>query len=224
MASHARHARRSAPGRPAALSRGLVRAGLTVSAGAAFVAGGAGAASAAAMPVQPPRAVLGNTDVGAGLRGADIGLQKGAEGVFNTMRQLQANPFAETSADPLDNSVNTQVADFKPVSTAPLMEPLTTRGGLIQNLASVGPLAQLSKDVVQPPAPAPGPGAAPAHGAGAAKKTPPPPLVPVAAPAKSAPAKSAPAKGAAEAGPLGLPLGGLPGPLSSLAAPPQAGR
>lgn len=206
MASHARHARRSAPGRPSPLSRGLVRAGLTVSAGAAFVAGGAGAASADGMPVQPPRAVLGNTDVGAGLRGADIGLQKGAEGVFNTMRHLQANPFAETSADPLDNSVNTQVADFKPVSTAPLVEPLTTRGGLIQNLASVGPLAQLSKDVVQPKGPAAGSGA----GSGAVK-TPPPPL---------APAKVAPAK----AGPLGLPLGGLPAPLSSLAAPPQAGR
>ncbi|WP_159395287.1 hypothetical protein [Streptomyces albireticuli] len=220
MASHARHARRSAPGRPSALSRGLVRAGLTVSAGAAFVAGGAGAASA--VPVQPPRAVLGDLDVGAGLRGADIGLQKGAEGVFNTMRHLQANPFAETSADPLDNSVNTQVADFKPVSTAPLVEPLTTRGGLIQNLASVGPLAQLSKDVVQPPAPG---------------GTPPPPLGPAkGAPAKGAPGKAAPGKGAhakgapakgadpAKAGPLGLPIGGLPGPLSSLAAPPQAGR
>ncbi|MYW33268.1 hypothetical protein, partial [Streptomyces sp. SID2119] len=55
---------------------------------------------------------------------------------------LQLHPLAKTGVDPLDNAVGTQVADFQPVSTAILTDPLTS-GGAIADLPVVGQVTQL---------------------------------------------------------------------------------
>ncbi len=55
--------------------------------------------------------------------------------------ELQLHPLAKTGVDPLDNAVGTQVADFQPVSTAVLTDPLTS-GGAISDLPVVGAVTQ----------------------------------------------------------------------------------
>lgn len=54
---------------------------------------------------------------------------------------LRLDPLAGTGADPLDNAVGTQLADFEPVSTAAVTDPLTS-GGALKDLPLVGPVAQ----------------------------------------------------------------------------------
>lgn len=44
--------------------------------------------------------------------------------------------------DPLDNAVGTQIADFKPLSTAVVTDSITQGGGL-QDLPLVGPVTKL---------------------------------------------------------------------------------
>lgn len=123
MAHHAeRQAARHAAPRISSASRVLLRAGLTVSvAGAAL---GFGGAPAGAAPGAAPAAPAG--DVGAPTAGREVtdGLARAAVGVLAPARDLRPNPLAGTGTDPLDNSVGTQVADFKPVSTAVVTEPL----------------------------------------------------------------------------------------------------
>ncbi|MEV6674829.1 hypothetical protein [Streptomyces sp. NPDC051162] len=136
MASHARHARSSRSSH----SRGLVRVGLTVSAGAAIVAGGAGAANAA--PSAGPRAELGVTSIDAATAGADTALGTSAEGALRSLEALKLNPLAGTGSDPFANAVGTQVADFEPVSTSTLTEPLTN-GGALQDLGLLDQAAAL---------------------------------------------------------------------------------
>ncbi|MGY1437990.1 hypothetical protein [Streptomyces reniochalinae] len=58
---------------------------------------------------------------------------------LETVNDLQINPLANTGTDPLDNSVGTQVADFKPVSTAAVTGPLA-RGASLGELPLVGPV------------------------------------------------------------------------------------
>ncbi|MDX2727529.1 MULTISPECIES: hypothetical protein [Streptomyces] len=115
--------------------RALLRAGLTVTAvGAALGAGGA-AAQAAPLPVAPAS-------------GADSSLDAvgGATGAFghavSPLTQLQLDPLANTGVDPLANGVGTQVADFKPVSTGVVTDPLTS-GGALKDLPVVGQVAGL---------------------------------------------------------------------------------
>ncbi|MFH8515053.1 hypothetical protein ACH4CE_08010 [Streptomyces gelaticus] len=118
--------------------RALLRAGLTVTAvGAAIGAGGA-AAQAAPLPHVP---VVG-ADTGLGEAGeAAGGALTGALGHslgngIAPVTHLQLDPLAGTGTDPLDNAVGTQVADFKPLSTAAVTDPLTS-GGALKDLPSV---------------------------------------------------------------------------------------
>ncbi|MEV6792464.1 hypothetical protein AB0M87_10765 [Streptomyces sp. NPDC051320] len=113
----------------------LLRVGLTVSvAGAALGMGGA-AAQAAAPPVPAagvPTAALG--DLGSSP------VQKLTEAVTDSTApatQLQLDPLANTGVDPLDNAVGTQIADFKPVSTAQVTSPVT-KGASLKDLLAGG--------------------------------------------------------------------------------------
>ncbi|MGW6902700.1 hypothetical protein [Streptomyces sp. NBC_01727] len=115
--------------------RALLRAGLTVTAvGAALGAGGA-AAQAAPLPVAPAS-------------GADSSLEAvgGATGALghavSPLTQLQLDPLANTGVDPLANGVGTQVADFKPLSTGVVTDPLTS-GGALKDLPVVGQVTGL---------------------------------------------------------------------------------
>ncbi|MFE7109581.1 hypothetical protein ACFU98_19180 [Streptomyces sp. NPDC057575] len=123
--------------------RALLRAGLTVTAvGAALGAGGA-AAQAAPLPHVP----VAGADTGLGAAGeAAKGAVTGALGHslsngIAPVTHLRLDPLAGTGTDPLDNVVGTQVADFKPLSTAAVTDPLTS-GGALKDLPLAGPLAQ----------------------------------------------------------------------------------
>ncbi|MGW2087517.1 hypothetical protein [Streptomyces sp. NPDC001880] len=123
--------------------RALLRAGLTVTAvGAALGAGGA-AAQAAPLPHVP---VVG-ADTGLGEAGEVAGgAVTGAlgdslgNGIAPVTHQ-RLDPLAGTGMDPLDNAVGTQVADFKPLSTTVVTDPLTS-GGALKDLPLAGPVAQ----------------------------------------------------------------------------------
>ncbi|RLU90353.1 hypothetical protein CTZ27_20640 [Streptomyces griseocarneus] len=104
--------------------------GLTVSAGAAIVAGGAGAANASTIKPLAPRAELGVTSLDAGLQGADTALGAGTEGALMALTPMKLNPLAGTGSDPFDNSVATQVGQLEPVSTAPVTQPLSSGASL----------------------------------------------------------------------------------------------
>ncbi|MGW1073568.1 hypothetical protein [Streptomyces sp. NPDC002537] len=114
--------------------------GLTVSAGAAIVASGAGAANAAAL--KGPQAKLGVTSLDAALAGTDTALGASTQGALGALEALKLNPLAGTGSDPFDNAVGTQVADLEPVSTSALTDPLTN-GGALQDLAVLDQLGQL---------------------------------------------------------------------------------
>ncbi|QEV19827.1 hypothetical protein [Streptomyces alboniger] len=116
-------------------SRALLRAGLALTvAGAAL---GAGSASAAAVPTP-----LGDVD-GASAVQALVGAARSATaGGLNPARTLQLDPLANTSVDPLNNSLGTQVADFKPLTTAVATGPLA-RGASLDDLPVVGPATGL---------------------------------------------------------------------------------
>ncbi|MEU9624058.1 hypothetical protein ACIO8F_02975 [Streptomyces sp. NPDC087228] len=122
--------------------RALLRAGLTVTAvGAALGAGGA-AAQAAPLPLVPAT----GADTGLGAAGeAATGAVTGALGHslrngIAPVTHLRLDPLAGTGTDPLDNAVGTQVADFKPLSTSAVTDPLTS-GGALKDLPVVGQAA-----------------------------------------------------------------------------------
>ncbi|MFB7191324.1 hypothetical protein ACFCZT_39895 [Streptomyces sp. NPDC056230] len=122
--------------------RALLRAGLTVTAvGAAIGAGGA-AAQAASLPLAPAAGTdssLGGVSEAAG--GAVTGAvgQSLRSGVA-PVTHLRLDPLAGTGTDPLDNAVGTQIADFKPLSTAAATDPLTS-GGALKDLPVAGQVA-----------------------------------------------------------------------------------
>ncbi|MFE2379813.1 hypothetical protein [Streptomyces sp. NPDC059398] len=113
---------------PSPRRNSLLRIGLTVTvAGAALGMGGAAAQAAtpAATPLSGPTAALGS------LGPSPVRVLTGALGYATApVTSLQLDPLAKTGVDPLDNAVGTQVADFKPVSTALLTSPLTSGGAL----------------------------------------------------------------------------------------------
>lgn len=149
-------ARHKAPGRR---TRVLVRAGLLATAvGVALGAGGPAATAADGGTAQGNggKATQKGGDAAAealsgGLaapvrettRGAGVALGR----TLDTVKDLQINPLANTGTDPLDNSVGTQVADFKPVSTAALTGPLA-RGASLGELPLVGPVANTVTDAL----------------------------------------------------------------------------
>lgn len=135
----ARHARSKSP------RRALLRAGLTVTAvGAALGAGGA-AAQAAPLPAAPVTD-SGSSGLGAATDAAG-GALTGALGPalgnsIAPVTHLRLDPLAGTGTDPLDNAVGTQIADFKPVSTALVTDPVTS-GGALKDLPVVGQVTGL---------------------------------------------------------------------------------
>ncbi|MFJ9039233.1 hypothetical protein ACIRF8_21880 [Streptomyces sp. NPDC102406] len=122
------HAARKNPILTSGARRALLRAGLTVTAAGAAVAAGAGAVSAA------PAA---GSDTGAPVQVLTQALGSATTYGLGPLKDLPVNPLAGTGSDPLDNAVGTQVADFKPVSTAPLTAPLA-KGGSLGELPVVG--------------------------------------------------------------------------------------
>ncbi|MFI8851672.1 hypothetical protein [Streptomyces sp. 891-h] len=77
------------------------------------------------------------------VRGAGVALGSALE----TVNDLQLDPLANTGSDPLDNSVGTQIADFRPLSTAAVTGPLA-RGASLGELPLVGPLATKAIDAL----------------------------------------------------------------------------
>ncbi|WP_406383482.1 hypothetical protein [Streptomyces sp. NBC_01618] len=128
--------------------RTLLRAGLTITAvGAALGAGGA-AAQAASLPLVPATGAdteLGDTGLGEAGEAA-TGAVTGAFGHslrngIAPVTQLRLDPLAGTGTDPLNNAVETQIADFKPLSTATVTDPVTSGGGL-KDLPVAGQVTQ----------------------------------------------------------------------------------
>ncbi|MFD4835454.1 hypothetical protein GT204_17290 [Streptomyces sp. SID4919] len=113
--------------------RVLLRAGLALTAaGMAF-----GAAPASAAGVDAP-ATAGELDAQAA-----AGSLPGIVGyAIAPVTALQINPLANTGVDPLANGLGTQIADFKPLSTAAATAPLA-RGDSLAELPLVGPVTQL---------------------------------------------------------------------------------
>lgn len=125
--------------------RALLRAGLTITAvGAALGAGGA-AAQAAPLPLASATgadgAVTGVEAAGNAVSGA---VGHSLKGGIAPITQLRLDPLAGTGTDPLDNSVGTQVADFKPLTTGAVTDPLTS-GGALKDLPVVGQVVKLLK-------------------------------------------------------------------------------
>ncbi|MBO1334772.1 hypothetical protein [Streptomyces sp. VRA16 Mangrove soil] len=127
--------RHSAPKSPSRARGSLLRVGLTVTAAGAVVAGGGGAASAAAPQDAGPAATSGDVSPGQAVSNA---LHSSTVGGLGVVKGLRLDPLAGTGVDPLDNAVGTQIADFKPVSTAAVTAPITS-GGALKDLPVVGP-------------------------------------------------------------------------------------
>ncbi|MBM9504620.1 hypothetical protein [Actinacidiphila acididurans] len=114
---------------------------LTLTAAASVVAPAAVAAAATPVPLAdalpadsvadalPTQYVLG-------------ALGSATAGGVGPVKHLTLDPLSGTGTDPLDNAVGTQVADFRPVSTAGVTAPLTG-GGSLSTLPVAGPLTAL---------------------------------------------------------------------------------
>ncbi|MFF0741195.1 hypothetical protein ACFYVL_12430 [Streptomyces sp. NPDC004111] len=120
---------------PSPQRRALLQAGLAVTAVGAALAAGAGAAQAAPA-VPPPAAPTAPDQV---LLGA---LQQSASSGLGPVTHMRLDPLAGTEADPLNNAVGTQVADFKPVSTE-VVTGAISQGGALKDLPLAGPATQL---------------------------------------------------------------------------------
>ncbi|MFE6165283.1 hypothetical protein ACFQ7F_40980 [Streptomyces sp. NPDC056486] len=125
------------------LSRALLRAGLTVSiAGTALGIGGAATANAAPAPTPQASDSQASDNLPAAGEGVLRAMQEVTAGGLAPIKDLKLNPLAGTGSDPLDNAVGTKIADFKPVSTAPLTAPLT-KGASLGELPLVGQATEL---------------------------------------------------------------------------------
>ncbi|MFB7271837.1 hypothetical protein [Streptomyces sp. NPDC056244] len=121
--------------------RALLRAGLTVTAAAGAALGlGGTAAQASSAPDNDSQLAAAGTAATQGLTGA---LTHSTTGALTPITKLRLNPLSGTGVDPLDNAVGTKVADFKPVSTAALTDPLTKGTGSLQDFPLVGPVLGL---------------------------------------------------------------------------------
>ncbi len=134
----ARHAASSSP------RRHLLRAGLTLTAVGAVLSAGTAAAQAAPsalpLPLPLPGAdqALGGVDTSSGSVITGTLTQAAASGL-GPMKNARLNPLAGTEADPLDNTVGTQVADFQPVDSGAVTAPLSD-GGAVKDLPVAGML------------------------------------------------------------------------------------
>lgn len=116
---------------------------LTLTAAAAVVAP-ATAAAAATADLGPRSDVLPADPVADALPTQYVlgALGSATAGGVGPVKHLTLDPLSGTGTDPLDNAVATQVADFRPVSTAGVTAPLTG-GGSLSTLPVAGPLASL---------------------------------------------------------------------------------
>ncbi|MBP0460449.1 hypothetical protein [Streptomyces montanisoli] len=117
----------------------LLRAGLTVTAAGAALGLSAAAAQAAdqgSAGAQRQQAATATTQA---LTGA---VTNATGGAAKSVTDLQLDPLANTGVDPLDNGLGTQVADFKPVSTKPLTDPIA-QGGALSTLPVTGQVVGL---------------------------------------------------------------------------------
>lgn len=122
--------------------RALMRAGLLATVvGAAF---GASATSATAAGTESGAATADAVAQGLMAPAAETvrGTGSGLGSSLGVLKELQINPMANTGSDPLDNSVGTQIADFREVSTAAVTGPLA-RGASLSELPVVGPVTGL---------------------------------------------------------------------------------
>lgn len=112
--------------------RVLLRAGLTATAAGAALAGTAGTAQALAEPTETVGRTVANpgAEVDGTTRSVSGDLSAGVTNALAPAKTLSLNPFARTSVDPLDNAVGTEIADFKPISTAMATGPLHESGAL----------------------------------------------------------------------------------------------
>ena len=132
-------ARHAAPRPP---RRALLQAGLTVTAVGAALSAGAGAAQAAPASPLP---VVGQTvdEVGAvPAQALSQAVTHSAAGGLGPVKNMRIDPLAGTEADPLNNTVGTQVGDFKPVSTGAVTDPLAG-GGALKDLPVAAGLADV---------------------------------------------------------------------------------
>ncbi|MFE4977784.1 hypothetical protein ACFRAR_37480 [Kitasatospora sp. NPDC056651] len=115
-------------------------AGLAAAVGAAVLLG-AGSAQAATTPGEaaPGQATLAKTDVGQALNGTTSGLGYG----IAPLKSLRLDPWANSSADFLDNGAALQPDQGLPeVGTGTLTGPLSAGGG-VKDLPLVGGLTGL---------------------------------------------------------------------------------
>ncbi|MEW1723122.1 hypothetical protein [Streptomyces sp. NPDC093109] len=140
-------ARHAAPPSP---RRTLLRAGLTLTAAGAALGLGGAAAQAAAPAAPLPLSGLSGTDkplldvTEIPIAGEAVASAVGhsAAGAIGPVKNLQLDPLAGTGTDPLDNVLGTQIADFKPISTAAVTGPVTD-GGALKDLPLVGGVVAL---------------------------------------------------------------------------------
>ncbi|MFB7928862.1 MULTISPECIES: hypothetical protein [Streptomyces] len=94
----------------------LATAGVALGAGA----GAASAAAGAGSVLDMAHTSLGKTDLRSGLQAAGDTLAY----TTGTVTGLKPNPLSGTGVDPLDNSVGTEVADFKPMTSREVTGPV----------------------------------------------------------------------------------------------------
>ncbi|WP_269853585.1 hypothetical protein [Streptomyces sp. RPT161] len=110
--------------------RALLRTAVALSTAAGALAASAGAASARSELHLPG--------------GADVvsGTLQGLDSSVGPVKRLQLYPLAKTTVDPLTNTVGTQIADFKPISTKALTKPFSD-GDSLSQLPLVGPITKI---------------------------------------------------------------------------------
>ncbi|MER5772323.1 hypothetical protein [Streptomyces sp. NPDC001985] len=133
MARHAAH-------RPHPPRRTALRAGLTAAALAAALATGETAHAAGSPAVDGGLDAVGAAVGGPG-SGAAGAIGNSVSGLGH-LTSLQLNPLANTGVDPLANSLGTQIADFKPITTEVLTGPLS-QGGALKDLPLVGDVVKM---------------------------------------------------------------------------------
>ncbi|MGW7405020.1 hypothetical protein ACWGI9_15020 [Streptomyces sp. NPDC054833] len=127
-------ARHASPHNPTA-RRALIA---LATAGAALGAGAATASAAGPLVDMPSRPTsLGKVDPAAGMQSltGTLGYALGP------VAGLKPNPLAGTGADPLDNGVGTQLADFKPITSKTLTGPVAQA----ESLGAVPVVGQATK-------------------------------------------------------------------------------
>ncbi|MFD7666211.1 hypothetical protein [Streptomyces sp. NPDC059788] len=112
-----------------------MRVGLALSVAAAALAAAGAAPAGAAEP--------GHGDPNKEARQALTGaLLHAVAGGVGPIKKLKLDPLAGTAADPLTNKIGTQIADFKPLTTGIVTDPIAG-GAALEDLPLVGKVVGL---------------------------------------------------------------------------------